>query len=151
MMGAVLRLAFADHFAKQFAANPALAVERAALGDVAALRALVAQGLEVIATDDDPDIQAIAFAEAIAFARLAAVHGGTEDRHALLKLLCDFAALQAERGRQDIANRLEACGLLVAETLADEGDEHLAEMIAKAGATLPAEVFEEVQRLRESM
>lgn len=135
---------------RTLAANPALAWSRAAAGDLVAFRALASMALEVIVISDDQTVQAIGYAEAITFARLAAHQGNHADRHFLLSLLCDFGKFHQNGGRGDICTRLEAAGLLVAEGLANDGDEAMADMIVKAGEVLSAETFVEVKRQRES-
>ena len=125
-------------------------LKAAAQGNAHSLRsyANAAYGL-VDVYGDDPDVVAVAYVEAITFARLAAALGEDRDREALLFLLSRFAGWQQQRGRHDLAIRFEAASLNVASDLADDGREDMAEMVSRAGDLLSPETFQEAKRQRE--
>jgi hypothetical protein len=124
----------------------------AAVGDLGAQRAMAAKAyddfLRAVDNEDD-DIAAIALTECTTFARMAALQGTTRDCEILVFALGKFGQWQNNRGRTDIGHRLDAAGLIVADDLADNGHEAMAEMVANAGL-LSAETLEEAKRQREA-
>lgn len=125
------------------------ALQRAANGDVAALRDLACNAYnELEAHGEDDAIAVVAWAETITCARLAAAHGHARDSEVLVFLLARFAEWQRERGRNDIATKLEAAGLNLASDLADAGDNEFADMIERAADLLNADTIAEAARQR---
>lgn len=127
----------------------ARALQRAATGDVGALRDLARNSYsELERHGDDDAIAVIAWAETITYARLAAAHGEARDNEVLVFLLAKFADWQRDWGRKSIATRLEAAGLNLASDLADAGDDGFADMIERAAELLNADTIAEAARQR---
>ena len=97
----------------------------------------------------DDDMAAIALTECLTFARLAALLSATSDCEILVFVLARFGEWQAERGRKDIGQRLDATGLILADAMADEGHETMAAMVGDCSG-LPAETIVEATRLRRA-
>ena len=131
--------------------DPASTLMLAACGDIDAQRAMANRAYEhflAVAGHDD-DMAPIALSECLTFARLAALHGGTCDCETLVFVLARFGEWQADRGRKDIGQRLDATGLILADAMADDGHDSMAQMVASCSG-LPAETFEEATRLRRA-
>ncbi|WP_237487344.1 hypothetical protein [Parapontixanthobacter aurantiacus] len=101
--------------------------------------------------EHDPALRVIGFVEALTFARMAALQGEQRDAEVFVFLLSQFAAFQNEQGRSDIGTRFEAAALNAANILADEGNEAMADMIARSGDTLDPAIFAEARRQREAV
>lgn len=119
---------------------------RAGFGDLPALRELASAAyLNARADVPAPDL---AYMEAITYQRLAAAHGGNADQRTLLFLLADFARVWRENGNIDLATRFDAEALMLAERLAEEGDEEVGQMVVAAAPALPSAAFREALNLQ---
>lgn len=90
----------------------------------------------------------LAFLEAITYGRLAAAQGEMADLRHLLLLLSDFGDYWQSQQRGDLAVSYHGQALLLAEALADQGDEQSATLIANSADPLPPSVIFEAQRLK---
>ena len=124
----------------------------AARGDIDAQRAMANRAYEhfLAAAVKDDNMAAIALTECLTYAPLAALHGAAGDCETLVSVLARFGEWQAERGRKDIGRRLDATGLLLADAMADDGQEAMAQMVSSCRG-LPADTVEEARRPRRSL
>jgi len=151
LAGTLLRAALATgEEAAQFDADPAGTLLLAGVGDLPALRHLARRCRQLADRTEDEDARAVAYVEGMTFSRLAASQGDPLDYHLYFDLLTQYAQWQAKRGRRDLSARFEGLALNVAEALAENGDEQMADLIVKAGDVLPAEVFTEAKRQRSA-
>lgn len=129
-------------------AKPA-ALDAAARGDLDALRALTDHSY-CSALESEGWLAVMVLAEAITFARLAAAHGDRQDNVNLVFLLSAAAERMQQMGDIDLGNCLEAHSLVVAEEMAEAGDDEMAGVVIRASDKLSAEVFQEAKRQREA-
>ena len=123
----------------------------AAHGDGEALRALANSAYEAMKTwRDDPILAAFAFSEAIAYARLAEAQGEPRDSEILVFLYASLSEWLAEIGRNELSRNIEAKALNLASDLADDGNEAMADMIARSAEALSPETFREAKRQKEA-
>ena len=132
--------------------DPVATPKLAATGNVAAQRAMACHAWDTVNQNvHDPALRVIGLIEALTFARMAALQGEQRDAEVFVFLLSQFASFENEQGRSDIGTRFEAMALNAANILADEGNEAMADMIARSGDTLSPEIFAEAQRQREAV
>jgi len=122
----------------------------AAAGDLASTRELADEAYRR-RLDNNPMIAAMAWTEAITFARLAAARGQSEDQTSLVYLLSSFASWLGAQGQVALATTFEGQALALAEVMAESGCDEMADMIAGSGHRLPAAVFEEARRFRDAV
>lgn len=123
-------------------------IERAGRGDSLALRDLAT------ATHNDgvamPGLAVIAeMGQALSFARLAAVDGTPDDLRAVVFLYGQLAAECRVRGDDVAADHYEAQGYVLAETMAESGDEDMAALVVAAAVDVSPGAHLEAKRLRE--
>jgi predicted transcriptional regulator len=123
----------------------------ASAGEINAQRAMAncAYELFLAAEDNDPEAAAISMTGCLTFARSAALHGTSRDSETLVYVLARFGEWQAERGRSDLGQRMDAEALNLAEAMANEGSERMAGIVAGAGV-LSLETFDEALRQRQA-
>lgn len=88
-----------------------------------------------------------AFAEALSFTRLAAVGGTQKDLQAVIFLCGRIAEECRNTGDLAAGDAYDARGFLLAELMAQAGDEAMAAMVAGAGAAVTASAHCEARRL----
>lgn len=124
---------------------------KAASGDPEALRFLAKQSVSLASTFESPVGRVAAMAEAVTFTRLACVNGGIEEDKRLAVLYDALADLCEIAEDQEAADVFRAQALLTAESVADQGDEELANHIVAAAADLSPEVHKRAAKIRELM
>jgi hypothetical protein len=144
MIGDIIAAALADQ--RECTEPPEPLLVRASWGDIDALREISDAAYQAIGL---PGVaKPLAFMEAITFARLAAAQGDGNDARVLMYLLSQFAAFWRDNDNVELAIQFEADALLLAEAMADEGDEEVGDMVVAAADHIPASVHLRVQQLR---
>ncbi len=105
--------------------NPYAALKRAAQGNLEAQRELAALGLAGFV---DGDLQSLL--DGLCFARLAACHGGEEDRGLLLQMLA-LASDSIPREESEYRANLNGEAIALVSTMADEGNADADEWLAR--------------------
>lgn len=145
-MSAPLTLGEIIGAALECAVEPSLP-ERASRGDLEALR--VMSNAAYVAATSGGEGTALAYMEAITLGRLAAAHGCIEDCRAVVYLLSTFAGFLQQSGCDTLAVHYEAQALHLAEALAIDGDDEMANMVVAAADKIPPAVYDEVRSIRE--
>lgn len=120
-------------------------IAEAGQGDLAALRDLAEASFKA-ALLNTGKFACIAYAEAVSFMRLAAAQGGHTDQLDLIFMLQQFAVRLGSWGETRLEMIFNAQALMVADHLADAGDEVGAEIVLQIGKDMDAEVFAEARR-----
>lgn|GEM_PF-1644085 len=105
--------------------NPYAALKRAAQGNLEAQRELAALGLAGFV---DGDLQSLL--DGLCFARLAASHGGEDDRGLLLQMLA-LASDSIPREETEYRANLNGEAIALVSTMADEGNADADEWLAR--------------------
>lgn len=88
-----------------------------------------------------------ALAEALSFARLAAIDGARKDLQVVVFLYGRIATECREAGDPAAGDAYEARGYLLAELMAQDGDEDMAAMVVNAGTAVTPAAHREARRL----
>lgn len=122
--------------------------DRAARGDHHALAELAGLHYNNAVTGAEP--APMALAQAIAFARLAAVHteGTRADLLALLFLLDQQSEVLRAVGLTDLADREHGQAVCIAEGMAEDGDQEIADMIVSTAASLTPQSLNIAREMR---
>lgn len=120
-------------------------ITEAGQGDLAALRDLAESSFTAAVLNTDT-FACIAYTEAVSFMRLAAAQGVRSDVLYLIFMLQQFAARLGAWGETRLATIFNAQALIVAENLANSGDEVGADIVLNIGKDMGAEVFAEARR-----
>lgn len=102
--------------------NPFRVLADAAIGDIAAQRALADEAIRIAREDDDSDPET-ALREGLIFARMAASHGNAADKGRVVAMLALAAELCEQDGDHDTAEILGAEAIARVAVMADEGVE----------------------------
>jgi hypothetical protein len=123
----------------------------AACGNLGARRAMANRAYEqfLAFAGEGHDVAAIALAECLTYTRLPVLQGTARAGEILVFVLAKFGEWQAERGRKDIGERLDAISLNLADALADERHDAMAGIVGGCRG-LPAETLEKAKRLRRT-
>lgn len=126
--------------------EPEPLILRASYGDLDALREMAANARGTI---DGVGVSApLAYMEAITLQRLVAAQGDPDDVRALVVLLSSFASFWRGQGHPDLDTYFEAQALNHAESLAEDGDDEVADIVVAAADDLPAAVHIMARQLR---
>lgn len=118
---------------------------RAAFGDLGALREMAGAAYAAVC---EPDASAaLCYMEAITFARIASAQGESEDARTLMFLLSTFASFWRAGGDTELETHFEGQALHLAETIADDGDDEVADMVVATAHLLPAAVHLKARQL----
>lgn len=128
------------------APRPKPVVERAAEGDGYALSQF-ARGAYADAIKATGAERVALLGQAVAFGRLAMVHGDPADAHATVSILGELAAACRSLGAAVAGDQYEGQGVLLAELLAEDGDDEMADLIAANASQVTAGAFQEARRL----
>lgn len=131
-------------------ASPQSPLLGAADGDVDDLRSMVAASYNLAVERRGASCIA-ALGEALSFARLAAVNGTPEDMRVIVFLYGQIAAECRRAGDVGAADRYEGQGFLLAEMLAEDGNEEMADMVVLAAPAVSPGAHREAKRLREEL
>lgn len=122
----------------------------AAVGDVDDLRSMRAVAYQSSRERRGAGVIA-GLAEALSFARMAAVNGDWRDMRVVVFLYGQIAAECRRAGDADAGDAYEAQGYLLAEMMAEDGDEEMADMVVSAAHAVTPAAHMEAKRLREAL
>lgn len=91
----------------------------------------------------------VLLSQALAFFRLAMLHGVPAEAHATVSVLGEIAASCRALGDMGAGDCFEGQGVSLAELLAEGGDDTMADLIASNASQVTAGAFREAQRLHE--
>jgi NAD(P)H-dependent flavin oxidoreductase YrpB (nitropropane dioxygenase family) len=121
-------------------------INRAARGERSALvelgRAAYRDGLNA-----EGSARLVTLSQALAFFRLAMLHGVPADAHATVSVLGEIAASCRCLGDMEAGDLFEGQGVSLAELLAEDGDQEMADLIASNASQVTAGAFREAKRL----
>lgn len=120
------------------ALDPAEHLRLAAEGDLAAQRAFVQIGLEMVRNGSLDPVGG--YKGALIWARIAAAHGFPEDRQVLAGCLCGLAKTISDEGAEEAAAEVMIEAVAITDELADEGCEMSADLINQFVQILPPRV-----------
>lgn len=122
---------------------------RAASGDIDAQRELAS--INYGGRYEPGAFTSICYTEAIVWQRMVAARGTLEDRRALVYLLAEYSGWLSSPDELAASNHFMAQAVMLAEALAEDGDELSAEWVAAAADGLNADVFLRARHMREVM
>lgn len=122
-------------------------LKAAATGDITAQR-LLAEAAVQMAVDCGPDLDPMPFVQdGLVFARLAAAHGEAADKGRLLSMLAVAAEICSPDCREEYAGE----ALALAETLADEGNELIGDLLPMIAEQTTAGEMQAAMMFKERM
>jgi len=119
---------------------------QAASGDIDAQRELA--NLNYSGRYDPGAFTSVCYTEAIVWQRMVAARGTLEDRRALVYLLAEYSGWLSV-DEQAASNHFMAQAVMLAEALAEDGDELAAGWVASAADNISADVFLRARHMRE--
>ena len=134
---------------KPFDPGPENTHALAADGDGAAFSALAALYYHHADAGVEPAV--IALARAVEFGRLAAMKGGRREWIAFLYLLEEHSHALRDVGLTGRANSVQAEAFVLAEEIAEQGDEELAEMVVTGAAEVDPAVLMIAREMRRAV
>lgn len=121
---------------------------RAASGDIEAQRELAE--INYAGRLDPGAFTDVCYTEAIVWQRMVAARGTLKDRHTLVFLLAEFSGWLSDH-EPAASNHFMAQAVMLAEALAEDGDEQAAGWVASYADKLDPEVLLRARQMREAL